>query len=174
MFARRLAIQLVLTLVASFTQPAHAFFDPPWITPAHPTVGETVSINIRGGVCDAIFGEDGYPQITQEGNAIRMRWYGQHWPEGSGVLLCSFPIGTLVAPLGAYPAGSYTLTVELAYLDFFGVPSIYTIGVVPFTVAGTPTPVAAPVPAIDAAGGTALLLLMLGLGVRALRSQRVV
>lgn len=162
MLSRGIAI-LAMAWLALFAQSAQAFFDPPWITPEHPIAGETISINIRAGVCDAIFGEEGYPQITREGNAIRLRWFGQHWPEGSGTFLCGYPTGTLVAPVAAYPAGSYTLTVELAYYDFFDGPSILTIGVVPFTVAAAAAP-AAPVPASGRVGAAILVVLLLALG----------
>jgi hypothetical protein len=172
MFARRIATVGMLAFVAFFAGSAQAFFDPPWITPENPVAGETIDIHIHAGVCDGIIGEEGYPQIRQEGNAIRMRWYGEHYPEGSGDLLCSLPIGTLVAPVGAYPAGSYTLTVELAYIDFFEGPSILTIGVVPFTVTGAPDPPTIAVPTLDAAGLLALLVCVLGLAIRTLRSRR--
>ena len=150
---------LLSLLLAFFAQPARAFIDPPWITPANPMAGDTVSINIHGGVCDAIFGEEGYPQITRNGGAIRILWYGQHWPEGSSDLLCSFGIGTLTYPLGAFLPGNYTLTVDLAYIDFFGMPSILTIGVVPFTVAGAPS-AATPVPTLSPGVTLTLFLVM--------------
>lgn len=164
-------VLLAMAWFVLFAQSAQAFFDPPWITPSGPTAGETVSINIHGGICDTIFGETGYPKITQEGNAIRVRWFGQHWPEGSGDLLCSYPIGTLTHPLGTYPAGSYTLTVELAYIDYFNGPSILTIGVVPFTVAAAPAP--ASVPMLDPLSVFALVVVLLGLGLGSLRTRRV-
>lgn len=170
MLSRRIALLAAAWLVL-FSQSAQAFFDPPWITPTDPTVGETVYVNIRGGVCDGIFEEPGYPQITQNGNAIRMRWYGDHWPEGSGELLCSYPIGTFVPPVGVFAAGNYTLTVELAYRDFSGIPSIFTIGTVPFTVAAAPTP--ASVPTMDALGVFALVAVLLVLGLGSLRTRRV-
>ena len=65
-------------MFALVAQTAHAFFDPPWITPAAPEAGEIVSVNIAWGICDAIFERPGYPQITQEGNAIRIVEYGDH------------------------------------------------------------------------------------------------
>src|SRR5690606_12069905 len=105
---------LLFVLGALFAQSTHAFFDPPWITPANPVAGEEISYSIHGGVCDTIFEYPGYPQITQDGNDIRIRWFGQHWPEGSGILQCAYPIGTMTRPLGAFPAGDYTLTLELA------------------------------------------------------------
>ena len=49
-------IVLVLVLACMLFAPgAQAFFDPPWITPAAPRAGEVVSVNIRDGLCDAIF-----------------------------------------------------------------------------------------------------------------------
>lgn len=157
-----LAHALVLC-VALFSTQARAFFDQPWVTPASPITGDLVSVSIHGGECDALFSEPGYPQITQQGNAIRMLRFGQHWPEGSGDLLCSYPIGTATYPVGTYPSGNYTLTVDLAYVDFFGMPSILTIGVVPFTVAG-PSVAATPAPTLSPA---CLLVLTLALGLSA-------
>ena len=163
MLIHRIGLKLSLSLfTVFFAQPVLAFFDPPWITPANPMAGETVTINIHGGVCDGIFEEPGYPQITQDDGAIRIVWYGQHWPEGSGDLQCSLPIGTLVYPLGIFPPGNYTLTVDLAYRDLEG-PRILTIGVVPFAVAGGPV-TAAPVPTLGTQG-LVTLLLTLGLAV---------
>ena len=170
MFASRFAFQLMLAFFALFAGTAHAFFDPPWITPENPIAGETIWVNIRAGVCDGIFEEAGYPQISQTGNAIRMRWYGDHYPEGSGDLLCSYPIGTFTPPVGAFPAGDYTLTVELAYDDYFEGPSVMTIGVVSFTVAATPTP--ASVPALNTTGIFVLLAAILGLSIWMLRRRR--
>jgi hypothetical protein len=165
MCTRSTSIQLALVFLALFASRAHAFFDLPSITPEDPVAGETISIHIHGGECDAIFGEEGYPQITRQGNAIRMRWFGQHYPEGSGDLLCAFPIGTLVAPVGAYPTGDYTLTIELAYDDFLEGPSILTIGTVPFTVAAMPTAAAVPASTLGLVGMFVLLALLGGLGV---------
>lgn len=151
-------------------EPAGAFFDPPWITPENPTAGEAVYVNIHGGTCSTIVEEPGYPQIVQEGNAIRMRWYGIHWPEGSGLPLCSYPIGTFTPAVGTYPPGSYTLTVELAYIDYFDGPSILTIGVVPFTI--TQPRSAVPVPALGAFGMLALLAVLPGAAFASPRMRR--
>lgn len=169
MLSRGIAL-LAMAWFVLFAQSAQAFFDPSWITPENPIAGQTVSVNIRGGICDAIFGEEGYPKITQEGNAIRIRWFGQHWPEGSGDL-CYFPVGTLTYPLSAYPPGSYTLTVELAYIDYFDGPSILTIGVVPFTIAEPPPPVS--LPTLGALGMFALVVVLLVLSFRSLLARRV-
>jgi len=77
MFRLRDAFVLIVLFLAC-AQTAHAFIDPPWITPADPRAGEIVSVNIRMGICDAIAEEPGYPQITQEGNAIRIIEFGTH------------------------------------------------------------------------------------------------
>src|SRR4051794_2848502 len=111
-------IRTVLVLVLALAAPsAHAFFDPPWITPATPRAGEVVSVSIRGGVCDAIAFRPGYPQITQQGNAIRILEYGHHWEDAD---LCIYDIGTLVEPIGAFAPGDYVLTVDFIYPDVLG------------------------------------------------------
>ena len=171
MLVHRVALQLLAAFAALFAQSAYAFFDPPWITPENPAAGEIVVLNIHYGVCDAILGREGYPQVTREGNTIRIRWYGQHWPEGSGDLLCAFPIATYAYPLGTFPVGDYTVTAELAYRDFFETPSVFTIGVVPFAVSGGSSIDATPVPTLSPVGALALLGLILGLGFRALQKH---
>lgn len=151
MFARR-AAWLATAWLVLFAQSTFAFFDPPWITPKNPIDGETVSVNIRGGICDGIVQEAGYPQITQDGNAIHLVEYGHHYEEGSD--LCIFPPGTLVEPIGQYPAGNYTLTVDMVYRHPVFGPTILNIGVVSFAV--TAPPESTPVPAITAFGAVAL------------------
>jgi hypothetical protein len=146
---------------------AYAFFDPPWITPAAPRAGEMVSVNIRGGICDSIFFSPGYPQVTQQGNAIHLLEYGHHWDTED---LCIYDIGVLSEPVGAYEPGDYTLTVEMIYDDFLYGPTIMTVGVVSFTVTGTTT--AAPIPATGVFGRLAMLILISGLAVGALPNRR--
>jgi hypothetical protein len=145
---RHVTSALVILAAVCFAQSAQAFFDPPWISPATPTAGETVSVNIRGGICDAIFQEAGYPQITQQGNAIRIIEYGHHWDFQD---FCIYGIGTLTRPIGAFPPGDYTLTVDFTYSDFLPAPTIVTLGVIPFTVTGAPT-VTTPVPVFGPIG----------------------
>lgn len=166
MFKLRAASTMAM-LFALVTQTAHAFFDPPWITPAAPRAGEVVSVNIRGGICDAILEWPGYPQITQEGNAVRILEYGYHVDFED---LCIYGVGTLTEPIGAFPPGDYTLTVDFLYNDFAFGYTIITLGVVPFTVTGTVS--ATPVPASNSSGLVALLLIMVGLAVWRLRTRR--
>jgi hypothetical protein len=157
-------LAVVLALVA---RDARAFFDPPWITPSIPRVGQPVSVNIRGGICDSIFFRPGYPQITRQGNAIRILEYGHHWDTFD---LCVYDIGTLTEPIGTYPPGDYTVTVDFTYDNYpFGYETI-TLGVVPFTVVGA-TP-AASVPAVSLSWKFVLLALISGIAVGALRMRR--
>ena len=162
-------IVLILTLACiSFAQSAYAFFDPPWITPYAPRAGETVSVSIHGGVCDTIFFRSGYPQITQDGNSVRIVEYGDHVTIGDE--WCIYGIGTLTEPIGAFPPGNYTLTVDLNYDNYpFGLGTM-TLGVIPFTVAGA-RPVV-PVPVSTPAGALVLLVLISGVALWAVHKQR--
>ena len=99
--ARALAL-----LFALFAPTAHAFFDPPYISPEHPVAGETVSVKIRAGFSDTIAGIPGYPQITQDGNAIRILFLAVRYDD---IELCNIPVGTGTYAVGTYPAGTYTL-----------------------------------------------------------------
>ena len=147
----RIAFILIAFMFAAPS--AHAFFDPPWITPTLPSPSDVVSVNIRGGVCDSIFFRQGFPQITQQGNSIRILEYGHHWDDQD---LCVYDVGTLVAPIGTFAPGDYTLTVDFTYEDYpFGYTTT-TLGVIPFTVAGAVP--ASPVPALTRFGQLALLI----------------
>ena len=152
-----------IALALAFVVPsAHAFFDTPWIMPAAPRANEIVSVNIRGGICDAIFERPGFPQITQQGSAVRILNYGHHWDDTD---LCIYNVGTLTQPIGSFPEGSYTLTVDFVYPDISG-PTTITLGTIPFTVSGAAS--AAPVPALTPPWELALLALLVGVACWAL------
>ena len=141
-----------------FADTAAAFLDPPYLTPEHPTAGDTVSVNIHGGVCDAIGSRPGYPMISQNGNQIRIVLWSISYHDSS---LCNLPIGTTTIAVGAYPAGSYTLEVDRDYLNGAADLVSENFANIAFTVGGAggvPQPVAAP-----ALGEGALALLLLGL-----------
>ena len=166
MFSHRLAA--VLAFLFAFPVPsAHAFRDPPYITPANPVAGDTISMNIRMGVCDAIYQWPGYPQITRDGNAIRLVNYGQHWDPGE---LCTYGTGTGVVPIGSYEPGNYALTVDLNCLDFFSQPQTLALGVVAFTVAGA-AQAAVTVPALTQPGFLALMFVLSGVACWSLRPK---
>jgi hypothetical protein len=159
-------VGLFATLFLSASN-AHAFFDPPWITPAAPISGATVSVNLRDGICDAIVEHPGYPQITRQGNAVHLVEYGHHWDT---VDLCVYDIGHLVEPIGAFALGDYTVTVDFVYDDYpFGLTTI-NLGVVPFSVAGAAPFV--PVPALTPLWKLLLLTLVLIVACWALAVRR--
>jgi hypothetical protein len=155
MFKHRVAPVLAL-LFAFVAQSAHAFLNAPYITPAAPTAGQTISVNIYGGVCDAIVGVPGYPQVTQNGNAIRILLFSVHYSDSE---FCNLGVGTAVDAVGAYPPGSYTLQVDRRYSDFAGDYVVETLGIVSFTVTGQ----AAPPVSAPTLNGTGLLILILAL-----------
>jgi len=159
----------VLALVFSlFVQSAHAFYDPPYITPEHPAAGEAVSVNIRGGICDALVGRPGYPQITQDGNAIRILFWSVYYGDFE---FCNFSVGTGTFAVGAYPAGSYTLQVDrFDHLLVSGEPATETLGIIPFTVTGAAAPVSAN--ALGAPGLGVLTLALIAWAVGTLRTRR--
>jgi phosphoglycerol transferase MdoB-like AlkP superfamily enzyme len=166
MFMHRVVLILALSF-AFAPRTAQAFFDPPWITPAAPRAGEIVSVNIRMGVCDAIAFNPIYPQVTQNSNAIRVIEYGDHVTFQD---FCIFDIGTAVDPIGAFPPGDYTVTVDFLYDDFLYGPTIVNLGIIPFTVSGETT--AQPVPTSSPPTLFALLLFVFGLALYALRGRR--
>ncbi len=96
MFKKFLTPILALSL-ALLSSTAQAFWDPPFFTPASPSAGETVSINIRTGICDAIFNRDSFPRITQVGNTIHVVVYGVHWEPGE---LRTYPPASGGLPIG--------------------------------------------------------------------------
>jgi hypothetical protein len=155
MMLERFVPMIVALLLATISPSVWAFFDPPWITPAVPRAGEVVSVNIRDGVCDAIFEHPGFPQITQQGNSIHLVEYGDHAATGD---LCVYDIGHLVRPIGTFSPGDYKVTVDFTYENYpFGYETI-TLGVVPFTIVGATS--AAPVPVVSRLWEFVLLVLI--------------
>ena len=125
-----------------FTQLAQAFVDPPTLSPANPTEGQTVSVNIRIGVCDAFVEQTGFPQITQSVNAIRILIPSIHAFDSS---FCNFGTGTAIDSIGAYPPGSYTVQVDRTYTAVGPTRTIVeNLGILPFTVAALPAPAVLP------------------------------
>jgi hypothetical protein len=160
---------MLALLFTLFAPRAHTFFDPPYITPASPIAGQTISVNIRGGVCDSILYIPGYPQISQQSNAIRILFFGVRYTDP---ILCNIGVGTATFPVSAYPAGAYTLRVDLYYFDMNGDDTVDTLGIVPFTVAGAPSPAIA-APTLSTLGLSALALIVMGCAGWAMRKRRM-
>lgn len=108
----------------------------------------------------------GYPQITQNGNAIRILFNGVHYTDPE---FCDFPVGTATYPVAAYLAGSYTLQVDLRYPNFAGDFVVETLGIVPFTVTGAATPPVS-APTLNGGGLLILVLALMGFAVCAVRT----
>ena len=159
MHSRYLQGVLVFAL-ALCAEPAWAFLDPPYLTPANPMASELVSVNIYGGECDVADTGVIWPApVTQQGNAITILLTGIH--EGDPEF-CYFGIGTNTKPIGIFPPGNYTLDVERRYGTPFGEWAQETLGVIPFTVSAAPQQQPVEAPALTWAGLTALLLALVG------------
>jgi hypothetical protein len=168
MTSNRVLYTTVALLLATLPSSTRAFFDPPWITPAAPRVGDVVSASFRMGDCDARVEEPGFPQITRTGNAIRLVVYGVHEDTAE---LCVYPAATGTESIGTLEAGSYTLTVDFIYDDYLLGPTVINLGVIPFTVVGTMS--AVPVPILSSASALVLLLVLCGVSVWRLKHRLI-
>jgi len=168
MFKHRIALLLALLFVL-FAQTAQAFFGVPYITPAAPVAGETISVNVyQGGGCDAIGTQAIPPQISQQGNTITILFNGVRETDPDW---CIYGDGAVTYPVGTYPAGSYTLQVDLRYFNG-GKYVIETLGIVPFAVEGIPPAELIAAPTLNAAGIGILLLMIGGIAIWACRSPK--
>lgn len=123
-------------------------------------------MNVYGGECDILDTGLVPPPITQEGNAIRILFFGAHFENPE---LCTFGVGTATFPVGAYSAGSYTLQVDRSYPGAGGDLVLETLGVLPFAVAGAAGPVM-PVPALHQIGACLLILTIVGMAAAMVRN----
>jgi hypothetical protein len=165
---RRISGWLVLSGFAFCTQSAWAFFDPPYLTPAHPIVGEPISVSIYGGECDLVdYGINWPPPVTRQGNEITIVFTGIH--EGDPEW-CFYGIGTATYPVGVFPPGSYTLDVERRYADIGGEWVQETLGMIPFTVAGVSQP-PAEAPTLSLTGLSVLVLGLIAATMHRLRER---
>jgi hypothetical protein len=146
----------LLCLCLLLVRPAQAFVDPPWITPDHPQVGQTIYVNIRSGVCDVITIAPIPPEITQAGSAVRILFWSGHYTDP---IQCIYPIDTGAIAIGAFAPGSYTLQVERWYQVYGMGTQTEILGILPFTVEGSGVP-PAPAPALDLVGLSLLAVLL--------------
>jgi hypothetical protein len=165
---KRLFLWALPFALAVFAQPACAFLDPPYLTPANPVAGELVSVNVYGGECDVADTGVIWPApVTQQGNAITILLTGIH--EGDPEF-CYFSIATETKPVGRFPPGNYTLDVERRYGTPFGEWAQETLGILPFTFAAVPQQ-SVETPTLGGVGSTVLLVVLLGAGWRVLRKR---
>jgi hypothetical protein len=153
---------LMALMLALFTQPVEAFWEPPYVTPAHPTANDVVSVNEHLGVCDAFYSSAGYPHITQSGNDIKIVSAGIHLSPGDDG--CNLITGTITYSLGSFPAGDYSVTYYMRYQSYFGEILDLNLGVTRFTVAAIPA-AAESVPTLTKPGISILALALLALAI---------
>lgn len=122
-----MAVVLTCLLLA---QPARAFVDSPYLTPATPMAGEDVRVNVRFGECDIFVSEAPYPVITQEGNAIRILFFGYSYNDPE---LCTYGSYVTSPSIGQFPADNYTLQVDWLYGGMGGYRT-KKLTILPFTV----------------------------------------
>jgi hypothetical protein len=127
------------------SMPAHAYLTLDAVVPASPVAGETVSARISEGFCDGYIEWEGYPQITQIGNTVRMVIYTLQYDDP---ILCIFEPVTGDIPVGAFPPGSYTFQLDRYIVPMLGPHFIETVGTRTFVVSGTP-PVPTALPALS-------------------------
>ena len=160
--------RLLTFTLALCAQPASAYLDPPYLTPANPIAGELVSVNIYGGNCDAIVGMEGYPQITRQENLIRIVFFSVHYDDPE---FCNLGAGTAKAPIGTYPPGNYTLQVERRYMTVLATWAQETLGIIPFIVSAVPQQQPIETPTLSPVGLTVLLIALIGAMLRNLRKR---
>jgi len=162
---------LFTAALALCSQSVSAFLDPPYVTPANPTAGDLISVNIYGGECDLVdYGITWPPPVTQQGNDVEILFTGVH--EGDPEF-CYYGIGTSTYPVGTFPPGSYTLDVERRYMSFSGPWVQETLGIVPFTVLGASPQQTFVAPTLDIVGLCSLLLSLIATALLKLRVRKV-
>lgn len=146
--------RFIAALLVLVSQTAQAFVDPPTLAPPNPTAGQTVSVSITSGICDA-FTNNPPPTITTVGNNIRIVIESVSEPDG----FCVFPPSTTsVFPVGAFDAGTYSLQVDRTYNSTSG-PVTETLGTLAFVI----KPIAS-TPTLTVWGEVILCIALLGVG----------
>jgi hypothetical protein len=164
----RIFCAVVLTATSLlFASNANAFIGEPYLLPANPVAGETISVNIPNGECDAILGIPGWPRVSREGHAVRIDLWSSsvHDPE-----LCIYIPGISTYSIGEFPPGAYTLRVDREFMGDFGGDNIETLATLPFVVNGPSE--AAPLPSLGLSAFVVLTLSLCAFAGDALRRQR--
>lgn len=148
-----------------FVPAAHAFIGEPYLLPAHPAAGETISVNVLSGDCDAIGSIPGWPKVSRDGTAIRIDLWSV---SVSDPLLCIYwPPAVSTYAIGAFGTGTYAVQVDREFMGDFGGDNLETLATLPLVVTGPSE--AAPLPAL---GESALALLALTVSVVAVGALR--
>jgi subtilisin family serine protease len=134
----KIFLATAILLATSFIAPvADAYWLPPVLSPVSPQSGQLVSVVMAGGGCDFMISEVGYPQITRNGNDIRIVIRTVHQAFGE---FCTIPPFSYPWPLGTFEPGNYNVQVDIYfYQDALG-EHAETLAILPMTVAAAPVP----------------------------------
>lgn len=129
--ARRVLVLLALLVSSN----AYCYIDPPTFTPASPSAGEEVFINVRFGGCDGYLSQP--PTITRFGDTVEIIYATVRNN------FCIVPPATLTSSLGIFAAGTYAVVVKrndvLAQPPLLSTVGTYTL-LVRQGVTATPVP----------------------------------
>jgi len=160
----RAAKAWIIAVAVFVSSTANAFFDPPYITPDHPTADDILAVNIRVGVCDALIESPEFPRITRVGNQVRIVYFSSHNDDPE---FCNIEIGTAHLPIGTYGVGVYEFTIARLYAAPLGQVE-ETLGVIPVeVVGGAPNAIAA-----DTLGTAAMSLLFVAMAIAGVMGSR--
>jgi hypothetical protein len=143
---------LAVFLLSLASATAQAFIDPPYITPANPMAGTSLTLNVHAGECDFLRDET---TISRTGNIVHVDVFTNHQTDP---LLCNADPVTRQYALGAFAPGTYTFSISRSYVDNSGVV-FEPLADIFLTVAPS-TIVPAATPALSALGGVLLVLLL--------------
>jgi len=154
--------------LALCAQDASAFISAPYIAPANPVDGDTISVNVYRDECDVLDIGIVPPAIERHGSHIKALFTGIH--EGDPEW-CIYGTGTETVSIGSFPSGSYTLDVERRYMWIGGEWIQETLGIVPFAVSGGRLQPPLEAPTLSVTGFATLCLFLLAAALLRMRRE---
>jgi hypothetical protein len=139
-----------MSLLGLAGAPGRAYVTTPVLVPAHAQPGQTVSVEVSYGFCDALL--DYF--VTRDGNAIHVEFNSFHATSGDW---CIYSPETFAYPIGHFEAGTYTVQVGRHYQGFFG-DTVHE----PMATFGLRVG-AEPIPALGSIGAVVLITVLLAL-----------
>ena len=141
-------------LLVCISEGASAYWNTPTLSPPSPVADQLVSVVMDGGGCDEILLEPGYPAITRSGNNIRIitRTLQQTFGE-----FCTTPHFQYPESIGRFPAGTYTVQVDIHFYSPLEGEHVETLATLPMSVSA-PSIAVEPAPAASPMALVALVL----------------
>lgn len=124
-------IYAATVIAALFPGVGNAFVELQGLEPNPALVGQDINLLLRSGNCDAVLG---LTSVTRVGREIEIVTEGTRL-----ISTCGLPVVTDILPLGSFPEGEYSVTVQYQF-DSFGGPVTETVGVTSLIIE-TPQPV---------------------------------